>query len=54
MTKIEQLDMCEMCLGTGEIEILEHVVGDSIGAGGYYEGSGRFRKCDCRELVEVN
>ncbi len=45
---IENLDVCDHCDGTGLVEIPEHVTGDNIMPGGFYEGSGMFKKCECR------
>lgn len=39
---------CEECNYTGEVEITEHVQGDNVMPGGYWEGTGEFRKCHCQ------
>lgn len=42
-------DICPTCGGTGEIEKREHVTGDNIVPGGFYEGSGEYDPCpDCQ------
>lgn len=45
-------EKCEFCYGTGKIEIMEHVTGDNIIPGGFYEGSGIYRKCSCNEELD--
>lgn len=42
-------EVCEVCGGTGEVEKMEHVTGDNIVPGGYYEGSGEFEPCECQD-----
>jgi hypothetical protein len=41
---------CFDCNDTGEIEILEHVTGDNIIPGGFWQGSGQFKKCHCVDM----
>lgn len=43
---------CEDCNGTGKIERLEHVTGDNVMPGGYWEGSGIFDPCHCQKGEE--
>lgn len=45
-------ELCIHCEGTGQIEILDHVSGDNIMPGGFYEGSGLYRKCVCQIVDE--
>lgn len=40
--------LCEFCKGTGKIEVLEHVDGDNVVPGGFYQGSGVFKPCVCK------
>lgn len=48
----EEIETCSICDGTGRVEVLSHVTGDNIMPGGYYEGSGVFRKCECKMIDE--
>lgn len=41
----DEPNVCGLCGGTGLVEIEEFVVGDNIQPGGFYQGSGEFKKC---------
>lgn len=49
MEQDTEKEVCQECGGTGEIELQEYVTGDNIIPGGFYQGTGRFKPCVCKE-----